>query len=139
MSNKKIAARVITEIWNQGKLATADEIIAAEATNHDPGNPFADEKGPTAFKKLVGMYLEAFPNTTFTIRDQIEEGDKVVTRWTATGTHKGSLMGVPATGKDVAVSGVTIDRIDNGKIVEAWSNWDTLGMLQQLGVVPKMG
>jgi steroid delta-isomerase-like uncharacterized protein len=139
MSNKKIAERLLIEIWNQGKLDAADELIAAEAVNHDPGNPFADEKGPAAYKKLVGMYLEAFPNTTFTVRDQIEEGDKVVTRWTAKGTHKGALMGVPATGKDVEINGISIDRFENGKVVEAWSNWDSLGMLQQLGVVPKMG
>jgi len=90
-------------------------------------------------KQFVSMYLTAYPDTHFTIEDQIAEGDTVVTRWTARGTHKGPLMGIPPTGKQVTVTGISIGRVVNGKTVEGWSNYDTLGMMQQLGVVPAPG
>jgi predicted ester cyclase len=78
-------------------------------------------------------------DTHFTIEDVIAEGDKVVTRWTARGTHKGELQGIPPTGKQVVVTGIVINRLVNGKLEEGWSNFDALGMLQQLGVIPSMG
>jgi predicted ester cyclase len=73
-----------------------------------------------------------------TINDQIAEGDKVVTRWTATGTHKGQLMAIAPTNKHATVTGVDIDRYQDGKVVEAWASYDMFGLLQQLGVVPAM-
>jgi steroid delta-isomerase-like uncharacterized protein len=82
------------------------------------------------------MYRAAFPDLKITVEDQIAEGDKVVTRWTAEGTHDGDLPGLPASGRSSTVTGIGIDRIEGGKIVEAWGNWDTLGMLQQLGAIP---
>jgi predicted ester cyclase len=85
------------------------------------------------------MYRTAFPNIHVTIEDQIAEGDKVVTRWTGHGTHQGELMGIPPTNKAVTVTGIAIDRIVAGKIVEHWENFDQLGMLVQLGVVPPPG
>ncbi len=85
------------------------------------------------------MYLTAFPDLHFTIEDIVAEGDTVVVRSTARGTHQGELMGIPLTGKQVAVSGISITRIANGKAVEEWFNGDDLGLLQQLGVVPAMG
>jgi steroid delta-isomerase-like uncharacterized protein len=91
------------------------------------------------YKQLVTMYLAAFPDLHLTIEDQIAEGDKVVIRWTAHGTHKGNFMGIPPTGKEAVVTGITIDRFANGKTVEAWNNSDDLGLLQQLGVVPAPG
>jgi predicted ester cyclase len=81
----------------------------------------------------------AFPDLHFTIEDQIAEGDKVVNRVTARGTHLGDFRGIPPTGKQVTVAGITIDRIAGGKLVESWTSWDFLGILQQLGVVPKLG
>ena len=85
------------------------------------------------------MYRSAFPDMQLTIEDQIAEGDKVVTRWTARGTHQGELMGIPPTGKQATVTGITVGRVANGKFVESWSNFDALGMMQQLGVVPVPG
>jgi steroid delta-isomerase-like uncharacterized protein len=82
------------------------------------------------------MYLAAFPDTRMVIEDQVVKGDEVVTRWTATGTHKGELMGMPPSGKHVRVAGITIDRLEGGKIVEYWSSFDQLGMLRQLGAIP---
>jgi steroid delta-isomerase-like uncharacterized protein len=73
-----------------------------------------------------------------TIEDEIAEGDRVVTRWSARGTHEGEFFGIPATGKQATVTGVTIDRIIDGRIAESWTNWDTLGLLQQLGAIPAM-
>ena len=85
------------------------------------------------------LYFTAFPDLHFTIEDQIAEGDRVVTRFTARGTHQGAFIGIPPTGKQGVVTGTGIDRFANGKIVEAWFNSDDLGLLQQLGVVPSPG
>ena len=82
------------------------------------------------------MYRNAFPDLHFTIDEQIAEGDKVVTRWTAHGTNKGELLGMPATDKSTTVTGIAVDRIANGKIAESWGIFDQFGMMQQLGVIP---
>ena len=130
----KAAVRAMFEAWSTGDLGVVDEIVAPDASDHDPYNPHGGE-GAEGLKKTMAMYREAFPDVRFTIEDQIAEGDKVVTRWTATGTHQGELMGAPATGKTSTISGIGIDRFEDGKIVEAWNSWDTLGMFQQLGLV----
>jgi steroid delta-isomerase-like uncharacterized protein len=134
--NKALARRAIEEVWNQGKLAVIDELTAANATFHDPSVPGGKFTGPEGVKQFVQIYRGAFPDVRLTINDQIAEGDKVVTRWTATGTHKGELMGIAPTNKHATVTGVDIDRYQDGKVVEAWASYDMLGMLQQLGVVP---
>ena len=135
--NKAIARRIFEEVWNQGNLDVADEILDASHVTH--GRYVELPTGPEGVKQFVSIYLSAFPDTQFTIEDQIAEEDKVVTRWTAHGTHKGELMGIPATGKQVVVTGISINHFVGGKIVEAWDNWDGLGMMQQIGVVPAMG
>ena len=81
----------------------------------------------------------AFPNVEEIIEDQVAEGDKVATRLTFSGTHSGELMGIPPTGKQVTFTAITIDQLVDGKITERWHLFDTLGMLQQLGVIPPMG
>jgi steroid delta-isomerase-like uncharacterized protein len=132
--NKAVVRRGFEEVWSKGDLVALDEVYAADVVSHDapPGLP----PGREGTRQFVLMYRSAFPDTHMTIGDQIANGDKVVTRWTATGTHKAELMGIPATGKHVTVKGITIDRLDGGVIVEYWSSFDQLGMLQQLGVVP---
>jgi steroid delta-isomerase-like uncharacterized protein len=135
--NKALARRYFEEIWNQGNLDVIPEIIAANHVHHDPANPGAS--GPEGMKQLVSMYRAAFPDTRFTVEDQIAEGAKVVTRWTARGTHQGELMGIAPTNKTMELTGMDIHRIVNGMIEEHWSNWDTIGLLQQLGVVPAPG
>jgi steroid delta-isomerase-like uncharacterized protein len=82
------------------------------------------------------MYRTAYPDTKLTINDQIASGDQVVTRWTATGTHQGELLGIPATDKQVKVTGIFIDRVEGSKITESWAEFDALGMMQQLGAIP---
>ena len=132
--NKVIARRIFEEIWNQGNLAVADEILDASYAAH--GLAAGLPPGPEGFKQFVSIYRTAFPDVHFTIEEQIAEEDKVVNRWTARGTHKGELMGIPATGKEAVVTGVSINRFVGDKMVEAWNNWDGLGMMQQLGVIP---
>jgi steroid delta-isomerase-like uncharacterized protein len=136
--NKALARRSIEEIWNRGNLAVINELVAPNATFHDASVPGGKFTGPEGMKQFVQIYREAFPDVRLTINDQVAEGDKVVTRWTATGTHKGQLMGIAPTGKHATVTGVDIDRYENGKVVEGWASYDMLGMLQQLGVVPSL-
>ncbi|MGW4774128.1 ester cyclase [Nocardia sp. NPDC004278] len=132
----KAAARRVFDAWNARDLAVFDEVIAADFIDHDPQNPFADVHGPDGFKRLAQMYLAAFSDQRFLVNEQIAEGDFVTTRWTATGTNDGEMMGMSATGKPVVVQGISISRFRDGKAVESWVCWDTLGMMQQLGVVP---
>lgn len=136
--NKAILRRFMDEGFNKGNAAIADELIAPNWVNHDPATPPLPP-GPEGIKALFGIYRSAFPDLTFTVDDQIAEGDLVVTRWTARGTHQGELMGIPATGRSGVVTGIEIDRVVNGKIEETWVNWDTMGLLQQLGVIPAPG
>jgi len=136
-SNKAVARRFLEEVFGQGKLAVADEIVALDYVNRGPGALPGLPPGPEGSKQLVMVYRNAFPDVQFTIDEQIAEGDKVMTRWTARGTHKGELAGIPPTGKSATVTGMGVDRIVNGKIVESWGVFDQFGMLQQLGVIPK--
>ena len=135
--NKAITRHAIEEVWNKHNLAAIDEIYAPDAVNHTlpPGLP----KGVEGNKAFTNMFLSAFPDTKMTVEQQIAEGDKVATRWIAQGTHKGELMGIPATGKQVTVTGISIERIAGGRIVETWDEFDQMGMMQQLGVIPAPG
>ena len=134
-TNKEIVRRLGVEPW-EGNLGVIDELVAPDYVGHDPAQP--EMHGPEGIKEFITGYLAGFPDGRITIDGQLAEGDMVATRWTGRGTHQGELMGIPPTGKQVTVSGITISRVKNGKVVEEWSNWDTLGMLQQLGVVPAM-
>jgi steroid delta-isomerase-like uncharacterized protein len=134
--HKALARRIFEEIWNQGKMDVADEIYDAHYVTHGHGIDLPS--GPDGFKQLVSVFRKAFPDIHFTIEDQIAEGDKVVTRWTSRSTHKGELMGIPATGQQVMTAGISIIQVAAGKIVEGWNNWDRMDMMQQIGAVPKM-
>jgi len=136
--NKAIARRYWVEGWNKGNLAVFDELLAPGFVLHDPGFP-EPIHGPEGFKQYYAVYSTAFPGNQITVEDYFAEGDTVVSRWTARGTHTGNLMGIAPTGKQATVTGITIQRITNGRIAEDWSNYDMLGLLQQLGVVPSMG
>ncbi len=136
--NKAIARYYLEEGFSTGNLAPADELIAANFTNHDPGTPPLPA-GPEGYKQLVSMYRTAFPDLKVTVDDLIDEGNKVAARWTARGTNTGQLMGMPAIGKQAMVTGISILTIADGKVTDQWVNWDTLGMLQQLGVIPVPG
>jgi len=136
--NKALVRRTFFEAWNKGDLTAIAETHAEDYVYNDPAAPqIRDREG---FKQLIVMYRAAYPDIEFTLEDQIAEGDKVVTRWYAIGTHEGELMGIAPTGiRGSGVTGISIERIAGGKIVETWTNWDTLGMLQNLGVIPPLG
>lgn len=133
--NKALARRWFEELFNQEELDVADEILAQGHLDHDPTLPDTSD-GPEGSKETVRLYRGAFPDTHITVEDQIAEGDLVVTRWTARGTHQGDLMGVPPSGNQATVEGITINRISDGKIAESWANYDALGMMQQIGAIP---
>jgi steroid delta-isomerase-like uncharacterized protein len=129
---KALSRRIFEEVWNQQNLSAADEIVASNFVDHDPQSSIHSLE---AYKQFVRYYLTAFPDSHFTVEDEISEGQMVVTRWTVTGTHTGNLGAIPATGRRITVTGISCGRVENGKIVEGWTNWDTLGMMQQLGVL----
>src|SRR4051812_42733606 len=132
--NQQTAQRFF-EIYSSGDLDQLDPIVAPDAVDHDPYNPHGND-GLEGVKKTMAMYREAFPDVHFAIEDQIEADDRVVTRWTATGTHDGELMGVPASHKTSTVTGMSIDRFEDGKVVESWNQWDVMGLMQNIGAVP---
>jgi steroid delta-isomerase-like uncharacterized protein len=132
---KAIARRINDEVWNQGNLDVTDELIADDAVISVVGAP-QEIRGPAGFREFVTMYRTAFPDLRITVDEQIGEGDVVVNRWTATGTHEGDLMGIAATGKQATTAGVNINRISGGKLVQGWGLFDQLGLLQQIGAVP---
>lgn len=132
--NKPIDIRFYEEVWNQGNYAFVDEVTAGDYVYHE----LTDEifVGVESVKRNVAMVREAFPDIHFTIEDQIAEGDRVVTRWTARGTHVGPFERIPPTGKKAIVAGISISRMTNGKFVEGWTSLDRLGLLQQLDALP---
>jgi steroid delta-isomerase-like uncharacterized protein len=134
--NKKIVRQLLEEPW-KGNMDVIDQFVDASFIGYDPSMP-EPIRGPQGFKEFVQQYLSAFPDGRITVDEQIAEGDIVATRWTGRGTHEGDLMGIAPTRKQATVSGISFAKCKNGKLVEDWSNWDTLGMLQQLGAVPAM-
>ncbi len=138
--NKALIRLAIEEEWNHGNFAYVDEQVASDYIHHDPGNP--NVRTREDYKQWVIESRNAFPDLYVAIDDMVAEGDLVATRWTFRGTNTGDMMTpmpLPATGKQVSVSGITIARFAGGKVVEDWHQADTLGMLQQLGVIPAMG
>jgi steroid delta-isomerase-like uncharacterized protein len=139
-TNKALVERFYQEIFSQGRLELAAELFANDYVNHDTGAPSGGwPHGPEGIHTLVGAYRTALPDAQFAIEDQIAEGDRVVTRWSARGTNTGSLMGMPPTGRSVAITGISIERIAGGKIAETWVNFDAMGMFQQMGIIPTLG
>ena len=134
--NKSISRRLIMEAFDAGRLEVVDELVAPSFVSHDPAG--GDFTGPEGTKDFVTTYRQAFPDLRVTIEEQVAERDLVATRWAARGTHRGDLMGLPATGKEVTITGLTLDRIENGKLAESWNNWDALGLMQQLGAIPAL-
>jgi steroid delta-isomerase-like uncharacterized protein len=131
--NKATARRFIEEVWNNQNLAAIDELYAPNAIEHRDLPPF--ELDRESAKQYTAPLFSAFPDVHVTIEDMVAEGDTVVTRWTARGTHQGELMGIAPTGKTIAVMGISIGRhAVNGQLVESWTTWDRLTMLQQLDI-----
>src|SRR5215210_5252608 len=133
----KALTRRSWEIVATGSLDTLDdalqEVYADDIVMHEPDE---DVRGIEGLGQFVSMIRSALPDLHITLEGDIAEGDKVVSRWGAQGTHQGELMGIAPTGNEVAITGITIHRIEEGKIVEEWENWDALGLMQQIGAVP---
>ena len=132
-ANKAIVRRFF-DAFNVSDLDGIAAVCAPHIVVHNSGAP--DPLNLEGFRQLAAVFLAAFPGGQHSIDEMIGEGDKVVTRITYRGAHTGDLMGIPPTGKHVAVSAMTIDQIANGKIVETWRLFDQMSMMQQLGVIP---
>jgi len=133
--NKAISRRADEELFDRGNLDVADELFAPNFVYHEPASG-EEWHGPESVRQYATMMRAAFPDLQYTVEDQIAEGDKVVTRYTASGTHRGELMGIAPTGSRVEITGISITRVEDGKIGEIWENYDALGMMRQLGVIP---
>lgn len=132
--NKLILRRFFEELFNQGKLAAADEIVSATNRNHNaaPG----ETPGRVGLTHFITDLRTAFRNLNFTIDDQVAEGDKVVTRWNATGIYQGKFAGVPVTGKPVVITAINIHRVAEGQIQPCWINWDAWAVAIDLNLFP---
>ena len=126
--NKAVVRRYIKELWSDGKVDIANEIIAETFMFH---GPIRDLEGIEAFKQFVTAIHSTFPDINFTVDDLFAEGDKAAVRWTMSGTHTNEFMGIAATGKRFEVPGTSIARFSGGKMGEIWLYWDRLGMLEQ--------
>lgn len=133
-SNKSIIKAFIEECLNQGRLERANDLVKEDFVELDPFP--GQEPGREGLKAILGAFLSAFPDMHWIIEEMIAEGDKVVTRFSWTGTHRGNFLGIPATGRTVANKGVVIDRLENGKMADSRMLMDTMTLMQQLGVIP---
>jgi predicted ester cyclase len=124
--NKAVVRREQEELWNHtGNLDAAEELFAAEQAE--------------AARQEAADFRQGFPDVLSTIEDLIAEGDKVVARWTSHATHQGEYMGITPTGKEVEFTGISLYRIEGGKIAESWNVEDELGLMRQIGAIPGPG
>ncbi len=133
--NKAIVQR-FGQVWSAGKLDIVDELAAPDLVVSYPALP-EDIHGPEAFKQLLRDWYSAFPDVEASVDEVIAEGDKVAARWICRGTHQGEFLGIPPTGRRVQLTGITIFRVADGKVVEERGEDDALGLMQQLGVIPQ--
>jgi steroid delta-isomerase-like uncharacterized protein len=131
----KAIARREAEMFSSGDFSIADEIYSEDYVAHDPAKP-EPIRGIEGAKGEAAGYRAAFPDLTLTIEHQVAEGEYVVTRWTARGTHEGELEGIAPTGIKATTSGISMVRVVDGKIVEDFTEWNALGLMAQLGAVP---
>jgi steroid delta-isomerase-like uncharacterized protein len=132
--NKTVVNRFVEEVINQGRLEQADELVVTDFVELDPLP--GQQPGREGLKEVIGQMRAAFPDIHWVLSEQVAEGEKVVSRFTWSGTHRGTFFGVPATGKSINVKGVVIDRIVKGKMVDSRILMDGLSMMQQLGALP---
>lgn len=130
----KMVCRRFFDILAGGDLKTLDQVMASDYHDHDPSNE-QDMIGLESTREEVTMYRNGFPDFRFSLIDQIAEGDKVCNRWSWTGTHKGEFQGIAPTKRRVEMTGMTVHHLADGKIQEGWWNYDSLGLMAQLGVV----
>jgi steroid delta-isomerase-like uncharacterized protein len=134
--HKALVRRFDEEVWNGRNLSRVDELFADNHIFRAAGSPPLDREG---HRQMIAHFQDAFPDGRNTSEELLAEGDKVVQRWTFRGTHQGAFQGIPPTGRPVTLTGISIWRVDGGTIVESWHELDTLGLMQQLGVIPTPG
>ena len=132
--HKEVSNQLTYEVWNSGNIDLIDEILSDDFVFHRAPPGLSNDRD--GFKQFVAMYRNAFPDVQFEVQSILAEGDTVMSRWKASGTHTGEMMGIPPTGKKVTVTGMTENRIEAGKITTQWNEFDDLGMLQQVGAMP---
>ena len=133
--NKAKVRRFLEVAYAQDKPEIVDEVFDSEVVCHDPNSETGLMQGAEALKGEIGWLRGVFPDVTFTVEDQTAEGEKVTTRWTMRGTQQGEFFGVPASGRQVEMSGINIDRFEGGKLVEEWTSYDMLGAMRQIGAI----
>lgn len=136
--NKQLVEAFIQDLFTKGDLDAVDRYLDPAFVNHDPPFPGAPE-GPEGMRQAAAMFRQALPDWHSEVEQLIAEGNTVVEVFTAGGTHHGELMGVPGTGKLLAIRGINVFRIAGGRIVERWGRLDQLALLQQLGLAPSTG
>jgi predicted ester cyclase len=134
LERNKAVARAVFDVWSTGDVERLDGLVAADVVHHDPYDPQAAE-GLAGMKRTIGLNRGAFADMRLFVEDQVAEGDRVVTRWRAEMTHTGKIGDLAATGRRVTITGITIDRFEQGKIVEAWRSMDTLALLRAIGAL----
>ncbi len=132
-----VIERWYDEAWGRGNLDVFDELYTPDWIGHFPQG--LELRGPAAHKQFGQVFGAAFPDGRYTVEETLVAGDRVVTRYTFRGTHQGALRGIAPTGRPVALIGITIQRLVGGHIAEQWAEYDMLGLLQQLGVIPPAG
>jgi len=133
--NEKLARRVIEDVWNEKQRDLIDDLFSEDYRGHGFGSEDGDLQ---AYKDYFDMITTAFPDVEFEIGLIFSDEEMVATSWKVTGTHEGELMGIEPTGNTSSVTGLSIDRIAGGKVVESWMNFDSLKMMQNIGAVPEM-
>ena len=133
-NSKRLADRVWEELWHKGNLDRINDLFAPDFVRHDPGRTL---HGPEENRQFISGLRAAFPDLRVVVEDQIAEGDKVCVRYRFQGTHAGPFLGIAATGKQIAYTGILIYRIAGAKIAEQWTEFDLLGFLTQLGALPE--
>jgi steroid delta-isomerase-like uncharacterized protein len=130
---KESVRHYVDKVYTHGNLDGVEELVTDDYVNH---TQLQTVHGADGLRQFVAMIRTAFPDAQETIEDQVAEGDKEVHRWVIRGTHESEFMGIPATGKKITISGITISRVVDGKIAEEWTQADMMGLLQQLGALP---
>jgi steroid delta-isomerase-like uncharacterized protein len=138
--NKEKMRRVLEEAFGQGKVEVMDEVLHSDFVCWDPNSETGEIRGADTIKGEIEYFRNAVPDLTYKVEDQIAEGNEVVSRWKASGTHQGEFFGVAGSGKRIEMSGIQIDRFDeSGKLVEEWPEYDLLGAMKQMGAVSEPG
>jgi predicted ester cyclase len=137
--NKEKMRRFLEEAFGQGKTEVVDELLHSDFVCYDPNSETGEIRGADTIKGEIEYFHSAVPDLTYTVEDQVAEGDKVVSRYTVSGTHQGEFFGVAGTGNRIEMTGINIDRFDDesGKLIEEWPEYDLLGAMKQIGAIPE--